>query len=211
MKIFQKRNSQQLKKKLNSKLRGYYSNFKNLNDSRVSESRIKNLSNLKILKVIRGNLQALWYVIFTSVYVWCIFWVCYDLFVWNKTIFEVNIFTFAGSVMSILLLWAGTFIWKNDRTKKQTYNIEYPYKQKPTSILMQTEQQNQQPQTKTTSYPHTQIVTPNTTQTEQQNQQPQTKTTESKCIHYCGYLKNRDKSEEIPEKCLICKKLIQCS
>ena len=192
-------------------MRSYHSKFKNLNYAKVSESRIRNLSNLKILQVIRGNLQALWYVIFTSVYVWCIFWVCYDLFVWNKTIFEVNIITFAGSVMSILLLWAGTFIWKNDQTKKQTSKIEYPYKQKPTSTIMQTEQQIKQPQTKTTPYPHTQIITQNTTQTEQQIKQPQTKTTESKCIHYCGYLKNRDKAEDIPEKCLICEKLIQCS
>jgi len=184
LKIFQKRDSQQLKKKLKIKLRDYHSNFKKLNFAKVSESRIKNLLNLKILQVIRGNLHALWYVIFTSVYVWCIFWVCYDLFVWNKTIFEVNIITFAGSVMSILLLWAGTFIWKNDQTKKQTYKIEYPYKQKPTSIVMQTEQQIHQ---------------------------PQTKTTESKCSHYFGYLKNRDKSEELPEECLICEKLIQCS
>ena len=210
LKIFQKRDSQQLKKKWNIKLRDYHSNFKNLNYAKVSKSRIKNLSNLKILQVIRGNLQALWYVIFTSVYVWCIFWVCYDLFVWNKTIFEVNIFTFAGSVMSILLLWVGTFIWKNDRTKKQTYKINYPNKQKPTSINTQTEQQIKQPQTKTTPYPHTQI-TQKTTQTEQQIKQPQTKTTESKCKHYCGYLKNRNKAEEIPEECLTCEKLIQCS
>ena len=86
--------------------------------------------------------------------------------------------------MSILLLWVGTFIWKNDRTKKQTYKINYPNKQKPTSI---------------------------NTQTEQQIKQPQTKTTESKCKHYCGYLKNRNKAEEIPEECLTCEKLIQCS
>jgi len=211
LKIFQKIDSQQLKKKVNIKLQDYHRNFKNLNYTKVSKSRIKNLLNLKILKVFKGNLQALWYVIFTSIYVWCIFWVCYDLFVWNKTIFEVNIFTFAGSVMSILLLWVGTFILKNDRTKKQTYKINYPYKQKPISNTTQTEQQIQQPQTKTTPYPHTQIVTPNTTQTEQQIQQPQTKTRESNCKHYCGYLKNRDKSEEIPEKCLICEKLIQCS
>ena len=211
MKIFQKRDSHQLKKKLNNKLRDYHSNFKNLNYAKVSESRIKNLLNLKIFQVIRGNLQALWYVIFTSVYVWCIFWVCYDLFVWNKTIFEVNMVTFAGSVMSILLLWAGTFIWKNDQTKRATDKIEYPYKQKPTSTITQTEQQTQQPQTKTTPYPHTQIITPNTTQTEQQTQQPQTKTTPSNCKHYRGYLKNRNKAEEIPEECLICEKLIQCS
>ncbi len=191
------------------------------------------------------------------VYVWCIFWVCYDLFIWNKTIFEVNIFTFAGSVMSILFLWVGTFIWKKDETKKQTQKMEYTYMQKPrlnitpeqqtqpqtkttpyphTQIITpntQTEQQTQpqtktththtqqiitpntqteqqtQPQTKTTPYPHTQIITPNT-QTEQQTQ-PQTKTIESKCRHYGGYLKNRDKSEEIPEECLVCEKLIQCS
>ena len=165
-------------------MQDYHTNFKNLNYAKVFESCIKNLLNLKILKVIRGNLQALWYVIFTSIYVGCIFWVCYDLFVWNKTIFEVNIITFAGSVLSILLLWAGTFIWKNDRTKNQTYEVKHLYEQKPT---------------------------PNTTQTEQQIQQPQTKTPESKCKHYCGYLKNRDKSEEIPEDCLICEKLIQCS
>jgi hypothetical protein len=31
------------------------------------------------------------------------------------------------------------------------------------------------------------------------------------CSHYLGYLKDRDKSDEIPENCLTCEKLIQCS
>ena len=162
----------------------YQNNFKNLSVSKISGSRIKHLSNLRFLQLIRNNLQALWYVIFTSIYIWCIFWVSYDLFVWNKTIFEVNIITFAGSVVSILFLWTGTIIWKKGQSKKQTYNIDQPYEQN--------------------------ITPTNIPQTEQQTQ-PQTKTTESKCSHYCGYLKNRDKSEEIPEECLICKKLIQCS
>ena len=173
-------------------MQDYQNNFKNLSSYKISGSRIKHLSNLRFLQLIRNNLQALWYVIFTSIYIWCIFWVSYDLFFWNKTIFEVNIITFAGSVVSILFLWTGTIIWKKGQYKKQTYKMEHPYEQNITPInTPQTEQQTQP-------------------QTEQQTQ-PQTKTTESKCSNYCGYLKNRDKSEEIPEECFICEKLIQCS
>ena len=47
------------------------------------------------------------------------FWICYDLFVWNKTVFEVNVSSYVGSVMSLACLWIGTLIWKRKGSRKQ--------------------------------------------------------------------------------------------
>jgi hypothetical protein len=77
--------------------------------------------SLKTLEANRVKFQALWYSAFIILYVWFLFWVCNDLFVWHKTIFQVNVVNYVGSIVSIAFIWAGTKVWKPKRmeTRKQ--------------------------------------------------------------------------------------------
>ena len=59
--------------------------------------------------------QALWYSTFIAVYIWFLYWVSYDFFVWHKPIVEINIVNYVGSIVSIAFIWAGTKIRKRNR------------------------------------------------------------------------------------------------
>jgi hypothetical protein len=137
-----------------------------------------NLSEASILKY-----QALWYASFIAVYVWFLYWVAYDFFIWHKPIFEINVANYAGSVASIAFIWAGTKIWKRNRTEAQTL------RQKPISMPQNPSQPKPKPPQKTSPPP-----TP----------------VNSTCAHYLGYLNQRQKQQEIPAECLTCEKVIEC-
>ena len=86
---------------------------------------IQNLSfKISIASMIKY--QALWYSAFIASYAWFLYWVAYDLFVWHKTIFEVNMVNYVGSVVSIALIWAGVKIWKSNRMETQKQQKEQP-------------------------------------------------------------------------------------
>ena len=86
---------------------------------------IQNLSfKISIASMIKY--QALWYSAFIASYAWFLYWVAYDLFVWHKTIFEVNVVNYIGSVVSIVLIWARVKIWKSNRMETQKQQKEQP-------------------------------------------------------------------------------------
>lgn len=66
--------------------------------------------------------QALWYSTFIVLYIWFLYWVSYDFFVWHKPITEVNIVNYVGSIVSIAFIWAGTKIGKRNRI--ETVNLQ---------------------------------------------------------------------------------------
>jgi hypothetical protein len=140
---------------------------------------IRNLS----FSISRGSMvkyQVLWYVSFIAVYIWFLYWVAYDFFVWHKPIAEVNAVNYVGSIVSIALIWAGTKIWTRNRVKAVTAQQELPPPQKPQPHKLQ----RTKPQ---------QTAPPN-----------------SMCTHHLGYLHERRGSWEIPAECLTCEHLIQC-
>jgi len=61
-----------------------------------------NISKASLLKY-----QALWYSSFIAVYIWFLYWVAYDFFVWQKPIAEVNPINYVGSIAAITFMWAG--------------------------------------------------------------------------------------------------------
>ena len=96
----------------------------------------------------RGSLlkyQVLWYASFIVVYIWFLYWVAYDFFVWHKPIAEVNAVNYVGSIVSIALIWAGTKIWTRHRvkavTQQQKLQPQKPRQHKP----VQTKQQKTAP------------------------------------------------------------------
>lgn len=140
----------------------------------ITRDLLVDLSKASMLKY-----QALWYSSFIAVYIWFLYWVCYDFFVWQKPITEINAVNYVGSVAAIVLMWAGTKILKRDRIK-----AESPQQK----LLPQKPLQHKPPQ-KTA---------------------PAAAPANSACIHYLGYLNQRQKSQEIPAECLTCEHVIQC-
>jgi hypothetical protein len=129
------------------------------------------------------KLQALWYATSIAVYVWFLYWVSYDFFVWQKPIFHVNLANLAGSIASIAFIWAGTKIRKPNQIKtgKLQQKPQKPMEKKP-------------PQKSLERKPLQKTVISN----------------DSTCTHHFGYLHQRQKSQEIPAECLTCGKVIQC-
>ena len=135
-----------------------------------------NISKASMLKY-----QALWYSSFIAVYIWFLYWVSYDFFVWHKPISEINAVNYVGSIASIAFIWAGTKIWKRNRIKAAS----------PQQKLLQQKPTQQQ-------------------ELLQQKLPQKAAPTNSTCLHYFGYLHQRQKSQEIPAECLTCENVIQC-
>lgn len=134
-----------------------------------------NLSKASMLKC-----QALWYASFITVYVWFMYWIASDFFVWHKPIAEINPVNYIGSIASLAFIWAGTKVWKPNRVKVQSQQ----------QTLMPQKPQQKPPQTK----PQPTAPVP----------------ANSTCGHYFGYLHERQASQEIPAECLTCERVLQC-
>jgi len=93
----------------------------------MNRNLIANLSKASMLKY-----QALWYLAFVTVYVWFLYWVCFDFFVWHKPIAEVNVVNYIGAIASITFIWAGTKIFNLNRIKAANPQQEF-LPQKPIS------------------------------------------------------------------------------
>jgi len=182
----------------------------------------------------RSKFQIFWYAIFLSIYIWFMFWICYDLFVWNKTVFEVNVISYVGSVGALAGLWVGTLIWKRRSSRKQHLQEDILLDKK--DSLLDTEEisdklfnneeisdsllNNEESAVESVQVlPIQGIQAIQGTQTTQETQTIQ----ESQaiepiqqdnigygCNHYLGYLKQK-KDKQIPEECLTCKDLLNCS
>ena len=70
--------------------------------------------------------EALWYAAFIAVYIWFLYWVAYDIFVWHKPLVQVNVMNYAGSIVSIAFIWAGSKIWKSKPIKMRKQQPEKP-------------------------------------------------------------------------------------
>ncbi len=113
--------------------------------------------------------QIAWYSVSIVLYAWYMYWVAYEILIWQKPIAQVNLANYVGSVVSIALVWAGTRMWKTNRTFKPTKQLK-PQKPKPQKTV----------------------------------------SGKFSCANHRGFLNQREKSSEIPDECLTCKKLIRC-
>ena len=148
----------------------------------MTQNLLVNLSKASMLKF-----QALWYSSCIAAYIWFMYWVAQDFFVWQKPISEANPVNYIGSIAAIALIWAGTKILKPNRAK--------------TAIPQQTLiPQKLEPQ------PEPQLEK----QVELQQTPQKNASANSGCNHYLGYLNQRQKQQGIPAECLMCKHVIQC-
>ncbi len=144
-----------------------------------------NISKTSMLKY-----QALWYSSFIAVYIWFLYWVCYDFFVWHKPITEINAVNYVGSVAAIVFMWAGAKILKRNPVKTRT---EARSQQ---SFTPRMQPQHEPPQT---TPHHTAPIAASVAAP-----------ANSTCTHYLGYLNQRQKQQEIPAECLTCEHVIKC-
>ena len=147
----------------------------------TAQNLLVNMSKASMLKC-----QALWYSSFIAIYIWFMYWVAYDFFVWHKPIPEVNPINYVGSIAAIMFIWAGTKILK------------------PARIEATGPQQILRPKQPT---PPTQKPTP---QQPPQKAIPTAVPANSACTHYLGYLNQRHKQQEIPAECFTCEHVLQC-
>ncbi len=143
--------------------------------------------------------QAIWYVSFIAVYVWFMYWVACDFFVWHKPVSEVNPVNYAGAIAAIAFIWVGAKLLKPERTKAASSQQKLlpPQHPQPTPQLLQ----KPAPQPKQKPMPQNQPP---------QKTAPATAPANSACTHYLGYLNQREKSQEIPAECFTCEHIINC-
>ena len=127
--------------------------------------------------------QAAWYSAFIAVYIWFLYWISYDFFVWHKPIAEINVMNYVGSVAAIVFMWTGAKMLKRDRIKAES----------PQQKLLPPKPLQRKPPQKAalTAVP---VAAPAT----------------STCNHHLGYLNKRQKQQEIPSECLTCEHVIDC-
>ena len=148
--------------------------------------------NLKLHQTSSIRPKILWYSASIVSYGWFLSWIAYDIFVWQKPLAQVSVVNYVGAIASMALVWAGTKLWKNPKrtqepSRKQE-NQEPPRTQKqnkPTNHKQQPK--NPEPQ------PATTIPTPIT------------------CKRHNGLPKQHPTTKHIPEQCLTCQNLIQCT
>ena len=150
----------------------------------TSQNLVGNLSKVSLLKH-----QALWYASLITVYIWFMYWVAYDFFVWHKPITEINAVNYVGAIAAIALIWAGTKLLKRNRI-----NATIPQQK----LLPQKPMQQPTPQKPPQQKPP------------QQKPLQKAAPANSTCAHHLGYLNQRQKSQEIPSECFTCEHVIKC-
>jgi len=84
--------------------------------------RFKNcVSKLKIIqKILPARLRALWFGASIISSAWFLYWICYDLLVWNKALTQVRPTNYVGFTVSIMLVVIGTQLGKLGILEKLT-------------------------------------------------------------------------------------------
>jgi hypothetical protein len=157
-------------------------------------------TNLVFTKALSGRLRALWLVFSIISSIWFLYWICYDLLVWNKALTQVLPANYAGFVVSITFAVFGSQLGKFGIVKTPLLSSEQ-------NIKMVTKS-SQVPQNKSLQ-PIDQLKQ-SLPKEEEKIKVPQGASVPSACKFYLGYLHTRTESGEIPEECLACERVVQC-
>ena len=152
-------------------------------------------------KALPVRLRVLWFAAFIISSVWFLYWICYDVLVWNKALTQAATANYVGLIASIVLAILGTQLGKLGILEKpmflpeQTVHKEATKSQQiPEGERIQLIEQLQQ----------IQPAEEETTQTPPGSSVPRG------CKFYLGYLHTRPESVEIPEECLGCEYVVEC-
>jgi hypothetical protein len=160
--------------------------------------------------------RLVWYAASLLMYGWFLSWIAYDILVWHKPVAQVSLTNYVGAVTAMGLIWVGTKLFHKtghvvvdrlrDQKPAETEETSKRHRQTLKKIeLMPPQAQLPQP---TRAQPETE-----TPSEEPETPIPQTPTATPApgCGYHLGYLSQHGKAKEIPEECLTCAKLIECT
>lgn len=153
-------------------------------------------------------LKAVWIIAFIISSIWFLYWIGYDVFIWNKALGQVSMQNYFGLILSIVLIILSTQLGRIGIFGKPTLLTKQSVQKKRTKKIQQV-QQVQQVLEGERIEPSEQVQQIQTVK-EEEKQIPQDASIPPGCGFYLGYLHKRPKSVEIPEKCLECGHVVDC-
>ena len=162
---------------------------------------------MRFTKTLPVILRAVWIAAFIISSIWFLYWICYDVYVWNKVMSQVSPQNYFGLILSIVLIILGTQLGKLGISEKLMLLTESVQKK----LTKKTKQVQQvQPVLEEEQIQPSEQVQQIQPVKEEETQIPQGSSIPPGCGFYLGYLHNRPKSLEIPDKCLECEYVVDC-
>jgi len=152
-------------------------------------------------KALPVKLRALWFVASIISSVWFLYWICYDVLVWNKALTQAAPANYVGFIVSIALAILGTQLGKRGISEKPMLPPEQNIHKKVNQNQQALEEERVQP------IEQVQQIQP---AEEETTQIPPGASIPPRCKFYLGYLHRRPESVEIPEECLECEHVVEC-
>jgi hypothetical protein len=153
-------------------------------------------------KALPVRLRALWFAASIISSVWFLYWICYDVLVWNKAVAQAGPANYAGFTVSIALAIFGTQLGKLGILEKLTISPEQ-------NVYKKVNQNQQLPEWERIKLiEQVQQIQP--PKEEETTQTPPGASVPRGCKFYLGYLHTRPESVEIPEECLGCEYVVEC-
>jgi len=83
------------------------------------------VSKLKVIqRILPARLRVLWFAAFIIFSVWFLYWICYDVLVWNKALTQARTANYVGLIASIVLAILGTQLGKLGILEKLTLFLQ---------------------------------------------------------------------------------------
>jgi hypothetical protein len=171
-------------------------------------------------KALPTKLRALWFAASIISSIWFLYWICYEVLVWNKALTQAAPANYVGLIVSIVLAIISTQLGKRGISEELTIPPEQNVYKEETESQQAPEWERIQPKEETESQ---EVLEWERVQPSEQVQQIQPPKEEEEttqippgasvppgCKFYLGYLNDRPESVEIPEECLACENVVEC-
>jgi len=152
-------------------------------------------------KALPEKLRILWFIASIISSAWFLYWISYDVLVWNKAVTQAAPANYVGFAVSLALAILSTQLEKLDVLEK---------------LVRPPEQNMPKATTKSQQAPEEKEIQPVEEAEENQPAKEETKNIPpgapipQGCKFYLGYLHTRPESMEIPEECLECEHVVEC-
>ena len=186
-------------------------------------------------RALPAKVRVLWFVAFIISSAWFLYWICYDVVVWNKALTQAAPANYVGLIGSIALAIIGTQlgkrsvpeeltippeqnVYKEEAESQEVPELEQiqPKEETESQEVPELEQIQPKEETESQEVPEWEQIQPieqvqqNQPDEEEPTQIPPGASVPPGCKFYLGYLHNRPESVEIPEECLACEHVVEC-
>jgi hypothetical protein len=151
-------------------------------------------------KALSLRFQALWFAVSFVSSIWFLYWICYDVIVWNKALTEAKLTNYVGLIFSIALAIVGTQLGRLRNFEKSILS--------PEQIVHNKAIENQQALEGEQIEPIEQVQ--QNSAEEEIKEIPLGSAVPPGCKFYLGYLRIHPVSLGIPEECLECERVVEC-